>query len=82
MTVRALEKARATGQFNADATAALLSSQDSLLSSSPNPESILDGLKDPNSPLDGLNGKTDNNNTDSASDEEYSTKSKRRKRDG
>jgi len=80
--VRALEKARATGQFNADATAALLSSQDSLLSSSPNPaDSILDGLKDPNSPLDGFNVKTENNNTDSASDEEYSTKSKRRKRD-
>lgn len=80
--MRALEKARQTGQFNADATAALLSSQDSLLSSSPNPaDSILDGLKGPNSPLDGFNVKTENNNTDSASDEEYSTKSKRRKRD-
>jgi hypothetical protein len=77
-----LEKARTTGQFNADATAALLTTPDSLLSSSPNPESILDSLKDPTSPLDGLSVKTENNNTDSASDEEYSSKTKRRKRDG
>ncbi|XP_031565681.1 protein max-like isoform X4 [Actinia tenebrosa] len=80
--VRALEKARTTGQFNADATAALLSTPDSLLSTSPNPESLLEGLKDPNSPLDGLTVKTENNNTDSASDEEYPSKTKRRKRDG
>ncbi|XP_048577140.1 serine/threonine-protein phosphatase 5 [Nematostella vectensis] len=78
--VRALEKARSTGQFNAAATAALLTS-DSLLSASPGSD-LLDSLKqDTTSPLDALNIKSENNNTDSASDDEYPAKVKRRKRD-
>ena len=79
--VRALEKARSTGQFNADATAALLSSTDGLLNSSSSSGLLDNHLKqEPVSPLESLGLNTENNNADSP-DEEYGTKVKRRKRD-
>jgi len=73
--VRALEKARNSGQLSMDARTALLTTTDSLLSSSPSTDGLLDGSlkQDPSSPL--------NNNAEITSDDEYSTRAKRRKRD-
>lgn len=76
-TVRALEKARNSGQLSIDATSALLTTTDNLLSSSPPGDGLLDGtLKQdghPSSPL--------NNNAEIPSDDEYNGRAKRRKRD-
>ena len=73
--VRALEKARNSGQLSIDATTALLTSTDNLLSSSPTGDGLLEGTlkQDPSSPL--------NNNAEITSDDEYSNRAKRRKRD-
>ena len=77
VTVRALEKARKSGQLSMDATSALLTTTDNLLSSSPPGDGLLEGnLKQdvhPSSPL--------NNNADITSDDEYSNRVKRRKHD-
>ena len=76
-TVRTLEKARNSGQLSIDATSALLTTSDNLLSSSPPGDGLLDGtLKQdghPSSPL--------NNNAEMPSDDEFSGRAKRRKRD-
>jgi len=79
-TVRALEKARNSGQLSIAATAALLTRTDNLLSSSPSGDGLLDSqLKhDPSSPL---SIKVENNNAELTSDDEYSNRAKRRKRD-
>ena len=52
ITVRALEKARNSGQLSIDATAALLTSTDNLLSSSPSGDGLLESQlkQDPSSP--------------------------------
>lgn len=75
--MRALEKARNSGQLSIDATSALLTTTDNLLSSSPPGDGLLDGtLKQdghPSSPL--------NNNAEIPSDDEYNGRAKRRKRD-
>jgi len=78
--VRALEKARNSGQLSIDATAALLTSTDSLLSSSPSGDGLLESQlkQDPSSPL---SIKVENNNAELTSDDEYSNRAKRRKRD-
>jgi len=79
-TVRALEKARNSGQLSIDATAALLTSTDNLLSSSPSGDGLLESQlkQDPSSPL---SIKVENNNAELTSDDEYSNRAKRRKRD-
>lgn len=81
--VRALEKARTSGQYNTDATAALLTSADSLLSTSPSSDTMLDShiRPDTDSTLDSLHIKVENNNSESSSEEEYGSKTKRSKRD-
>ncbi|XP_020622520.1 protein max-like isoform X2 [Orbicella faveolata] len=78
--VRALEKARNSGQLSIDATAALLTSTDNLLSSSPSGDGLLESQlkQDPSSPL---SIKVENNNAELTSDDEYSNRAKRRKRD-
>ena len=82
-TVRALEKARATGQFNADATAALLTSADSLLGSSTTGDGLLENnlKQEPVSPPESLGLNSENNNGESTPDDEYGIQVKRRKRD-
>jgi len=79
-TVRALEKARNSGQLSIDATAALLTTTDNLLSSSPSGDGLLESQlkQDPSSPL---SIKVENNNAELTSDDEYSNRAKRRKRD-
>lgn len=79
-TVRALEKARNSGQLSIDATTALLTSTDNILSTSPSGDGLLDGQlkQDPSSPL---SIKVENNNAEITSDDEYSNRAKRRKRD-
>ncbi|PFX14792.1 protein max-like isoform X1 [Stylophora pistillata] len=78
--VRALEKARNSGQLSIDATTALLTSTDNILSTSPSGDGLLDGQlkQDPSSPL---SIKVENNNAEVTSDDEYSNRAKRRKRD-
>ena len=77
MTVRALEKARNSGQLSIDATTALLTTTENLLSSSPPSDGLLEGtLKQ-----DGHPGSPLNNNAEITSDDEYSNRAKRRKRD-
>ncbi|KAK2554287.1 Protein max [Acropora cervicornis] len=75
--VRALEKARNSGQLNIEVTATLLNATDNLLGSSTSGEGLLDGsLKQ-----DGHSTGSLNNNAEITSDDEYSNRAKRRKRD-
>lgn len=77
--MRALEKAKSSGQFTTDGNTALLTSSDAILSPSPNSDNMMDGHTE--STLDTLHIKVENNNSETSSEEEYGTKTKRRKRD-